>query len=90
MEEKEIEKLESTLAKLSEKEQRVLELRYGLQGDAPKTQKEVGEVLGMSESSIFRIERKAINRMKIIEKHNIHDDSQKEGLKELGNTRRSR
>ncbi len=47
--------------KLSEREQKVIKLRYGL--DCPKalTQKEVSEVLGISRSYISRIENKTLD-----------------------------
>ena len=40
-------------------------LRYGLCGRKEKTQKEVAEMLGISQSYISRIEKKVINKLKI-------------------------
>ena len=40
-------------------------LRYGLCGKKEMTQKEVAELLGISQSYISRIEKKVINKLKI-------------------------
>ena len=88
MNEEQIEKLELNLKKLSAKEQAVLIHRYGLEGQDRKTQKETAEILGLSESSIGRIERKAINHLKIVERHNPFDDSIKDNLNQLSNNKK--
>lgn len=49
---------------LPEREQRVLEMRYGLSNGCEMTQKEVAKILGISRSYVSRIEKKAINRLK--------------------------
>ena len=41
-------------------------LRYGLFNNEEKTQKEVAELLGISQSYISRIEKKVIRRLKRI------------------------
>ena len=48
---------------LTEREKRVLELRYGLNGDEPITQKEVGARLKVSRSYVSRIEKKALEKL---------------------------
>lgn len=58
----EIEKIVSTLG---EKERRILELRYGLNGNEEHTQKEVGDVLGFTQSYISKLEKKALKQVKI-------------------------
>ncbi|MNV72438.1 RNA polymerase sigma-28 factor precursor [compost metagenome] len=44
--------------KLSEREKYIMNLRYGLNGEIPKTQQEVADLLGISRSYISRIETK--------------------------------
>ena len=48
---------------LTEREKLVLELRYGLNGDDPITQKEVGARLKVSRSYVSRIEKKALEKL---------------------------
>ena len=48
---------------LKEKEQIVINLRYGLGGKKPKTQNEVAEIMGISRSYVSRIEKKAISKL---------------------------
>ena len=49
---------------LSEREQQILKLRYGLYGTVPKTQREVAKILGISRSYVSRIEKKALEILK--------------------------
>ena len=49
---------------LTEQERLVVELRYGLTGDAPKRQREVAEVTGISRSYVSRIEKRALEKLK--------------------------
>ena len=44
-------------------------LRYGLLGQEEKTQKEVADMLGISQSYISRIEKKVIKRLRNIVKN---------------------
>lgn len=48
---------------LTERERKVLELRYGLNGEEPITQKEVGVQLNVSRSYVSRIEKKALEKL---------------------------
>lgn len=48
---------------LKDREKLILELRYGLNGKAPKTQNEIAKNLGISRSYVSRIETKAINKL---------------------------
>jgi len=65
--EEEIEKkiLYEELIKLNDRDKEIMMLRYGLCGKKEMTQKEVAELLGISQSYISRIEKKVINKLKI-------------------------
>ena len=52
------------IKKLSEREKRIMELRFGLSGEEERTQKEVADMLGISQSYISRLEKKIIARLK--------------------------
>ena len=45
-------------------EQQVILLRYGLNGQSPKRQREVAEVTGLSRSYISRIEKRALQKLR--------------------------
>lgn len=49
---------------LTKREQRILCMRYGIDGKKPQTQKEVGKALGISRSYVSRIEKKALEKLK--------------------------
>ncbi len=58
--------LKKAVAKLSERERAIVELRFGLnhaQGEE-MTQKEVADLLGISQSYISRLEKKIMKRLK--------------------------
>ncbi|MDO4572729.1 MAG: sigma-70 family RNA polymerase sigma factor [Clostridia bacterium] len=48
---------------LTERERKVLTLRFGLGGGYAMTQREIARVLGISRSYISRIEKKALSKM---------------------------
>ena len=50
--------------KLSQRELSIMELRFGLNGKKPHTQKEVADMLGISQSYISRLEKKIIRRLR--------------------------
>ena len=50
--------------KLSVREKEIMRLRYGLSGEEEKTQKEVADMLGISQSYISRLEKRIILRLK--------------------------
>ena len=52
------------LKNLNEREKEIVKLRFGLDGYREKTQKEVADMLGISQSYISRLEKKIINRLK--------------------------
>jgi len=56
--------LRSALSKLNDREKQIMELRFGLVGDEEKTQKDVADMLGISQSYISRLEKKIIRRLK--------------------------
>ena len=41
----------------------IIELRFGLNGDEPKTQHEIASMMGISRSYVSRIETKAIGKL---------------------------
>jgi len=49
--------------KLSYRERRIMELRFGLLNGVEKTQKEVADLLGISQSYISRLEKRIIKRL---------------------------
>lgn len=49
---------------LNKREKVIIELRYGLSGGKERTQKEVADMLGISQSYISRLEKKIINRLR--------------------------
>jgi len=51
------------MKKLSLRERRIMELRFGLTNGVEKTQKEVAELLGISQSYISRLEKRIIKRL---------------------------
>lgn len=56
--------LENELKRLEPREKLIMSLRYGLNNKEEYTQKEVAEILGISQSYISRIEKKIISRIK--------------------------
>ena len=60
----ETELLINALNRLNGREREIMELRYGLNGGEEKTQKEVADLLGISQSYISRLEKKIISRLK--------------------------
>lgn len=49
---------------LSQKERYIIELRYGLNGHKELTQKEVADLMGISQSYISRLEKKIIKKLR--------------------------
>ncbi|MBR1983353.1 MAG: RNA polymerase sporulation sigma factor SigE [Clostridia bacterium] len=56
--------LKIALNKLNAREKEIMLLRYGLTGEEEKTQREVADMLGISQSYISRLEKKIISRLK--------------------------
>jgi RNA polymerase primary sigma factor len=55
--------VQQALGELDEKEERVLRLRFGLDGQDPKTLKEIGEMLNLSRERIRQIEAQALDKL---------------------------
>ena len=51
------------VGKLGKRDKEIIELRYGLNGKKEMTQKEVANLLGISQSYISRIEKKVIKKL---------------------------
>lgn len=56
--------LRASMQKLNNREKNIMELRFGFISGNEKTQKEVADMLGISQSYISRLEKKIINKMK--------------------------
>lgn len=55
--------LMKALHSLSDREKQIMELRFGLSGGEEKTQKDVADLLGISQSYISRLEKRIIKRL---------------------------
>lgn len=55
--------LQKALMKLSPREKRIVELRFGLNNQPECTQKQVADILGISQSYISRLEKRIIRRL---------------------------
>lgn len=55
--------LQVAMSRLSKRERMIVELRFGLRGCEERTQKEVADLLGISQSYISRLEKKILNRL---------------------------
>ncbi len=56
--------LKISMSRLNPREKKIMELRFGFVTGNEKTQKEVADMLGISQSYISRLEKKIINKMK--------------------------
>ena len=56
--------LKTAIMKLNDREKNIMELRFGFISGKEKTQKEVADMLGISQSYISRLEKKIMNKMK--------------------------
>jgi len=54
----------SEVSKLAPRERDIVEMRFGLNGKEGKTQKEVADILGISQSYISRIEKRVITKLR--------------------------
>lgn len=62
--EAEREQLLTCVGRLSAREQRIMHLRFGICGEKEHTQKEVADMLGISQSYISRLEKRIIRRLR--------------------------
>jgi RNA polymerase primary sigma factor len=66
--------LTKSLATLTLRERRVLELRYGLDGRAPATLEEIGEIFSVTRERIRHIERSSLRKLSALtEMKNLRD-----------------
>ena len=56
--------LRQALERLPQRERRIIEMRFGLGGSGEKTQKEVAELMGISQSYISRLEKRIMLRLR--------------------------
>ena len=63
-EELEMRLLAQALTRLSSRERQIMNLRFGLRGGKERTQKEVADSLGISQSYISRLEKRIIKRLR--------------------------
>lgn len=56
--------LKRALSTLNDREKQIMTMRFGLAGEESKTQKDVADLLGISQSYISRLEKKIIKRLK--------------------------
>ena len=59
-----IDLLRQALSRLPEREARIIFLRFGLDGGPERTQKEVADLLGISQSYISRLEKRIMLRLR--------------------------
>ena len=55
--------MRASISKLKEREKDIMEMRFGFKNGKEKTQKEVADLLGISQSYISRLEKKIIRRL---------------------------
>lgn len=58
------EMLKCSFDKLGERERKILALRFGLYGEEEMTQKEIADMMGISQSYISRLEKKIVDNLK--------------------------
>ena len=51
---------------LTEQERQIIQMRYGLDDGAPKRQREVAAVTGISRSYVSRIEKRALQKLRSV------------------------
>lgn len=57
--------LRNAVAELGEREREIMEMRFGLKDGREKTQKEVADLIGISQSYISRLEKKIIRKLRV-------------------------
>lgn len=57
-------RLQKIIPTLTEREQRVVEARFGLRGDAPRSLKDIGSELGVSRERVRQIEHHALEQLR--------------------------
>ena len=54
----------AALSRLSPREKRIVEMRFGLKEQPPRTQKQVADAMGISQSYISRLEKRIMDHLK--------------------------
>ena len=67
------EKIKEVFATLTEREQQVLRMRYGLHGERPGTLEEVGNRFNLTRERIRQIEIKAMEKLRDPERRRLLD-----------------
>jgi RNA polymerase primary sigma factor len=57
-------RIQDMVGLLDEKEREVIRMRFGLDGDEPKTLQEIGEAMGLSRERIRQIESRAKEKLR--------------------------
>lgn len=60
----ETEALAKCANKLPERERQIIKMRFGILGIEKRTQKEIADIMGISQSYISRLEKKVLNKLK--------------------------
>ncbi len=56
--------IEKIFTKLSNREKKILQLRFGLEGDIPHTLEETGNILGITRERVRQIQKKALKKLR--------------------------
>ena len=56
--------LREAISRLTAREQKIMQMRFGLDGCKERTQREVADELGISQSYISRLEKRIIKRLR--------------------------
>ena len=67
--EKQTENLPGWLSQLNEREQKILRLRFGLDGEEPLTLAEIGRQINVSRERVRQLEAKAILKLRVMTTH---------------------
>lgn len=62
--------IKQALKKLSSRQQDIIALRFGLDGNEPKTLREVGKITNLSAARVLQIENKAVRRLRNLDSSN--------------------